>query len=107
MTILQTMNCLTLILSLVICAYQRVTGTPTNATLSPTEYEIHESSNQIDYLSRLMTMLGLFKESFLGFIKGTNVTNEDLLNYRRLATFFHKEATGALNERFQIVRFRE
>ncbi|VDN08609.1 unnamed protein product [Thelazia callipaeda] len=77
------MKYLALILLLVICAYQRVTGAPTNETLTPTEDEIHESGSQIDYLSRLMTMMGPFKESFLGFIKGTNVTNEDLLNYRR------------------------
>ncbi|VDM99924.1 unnamed protein product [Thelazia callipaeda] len=91
---------------LVICAYQRVTGTPTNETLIPTEDEIHESGNQIDYLTRLATMMGPFEKSFMDCIRGTNVTNEALLNYRRLNTFFHKEATDVLKERFQIVRFR-
>ncbi|VDN08584.1 unnamed protein product, partial [Thelazia callipaeda] len=106
MTILQKMNCLALILSLLICAYQRVTGAPTNETLIATGDEIQKPSNQIDYLSRLMTMMGPFEELFMDCIKGTNVTNEDLLNYRRVNTFFNKEATDALKERFQIVRFR-
>ncbi|VDN00345.1 unnamed protein product [Thelazia callipaeda] len=53
-----------------------------------------------------MTMMGPFKELFRSCIRRMNVTNEDLLNYRRVNTFFHKEATDALKKRFQIVRFR-